>query len=302
MGTNKSKGFTLIELLVVIAIIALLVSILLPSLNKAKELAKRAGCSINAKGIIQAMFVYSNERGKEQLPYAPIPIMPNGAPAPHAWDMPIGKFRHEVNNPFKHGMRHNVSANFWLLIRGEFLQPASFICPSAGDTEDPIRGDGDARDLQISDFWDFTPADDDVSAKKKHVSYGLQNPYGDGRPLSLQAPQGVAWVADSSPYVETTLTNIATVGVIRTSGVTIVDWSDSSDPDIKRKYGNSPNHMRDGQNVGFSDGSVAWRTNANCGYDHDNIYTAAGGGEDTSEAGTCTSSSINGLNDSFILP
>ena len=57
----QSKGFTLIELLVVIAIIALLVSILLPSLNRAKELAKRVVCASNMRNCGLALIMYANE-------------------------------------------------------------------------------------------------------------------------------------------------------------------------------------------------------------------------------------------------
>ena len=60
-ASQSSKGFTLIELLVVVAIIALLVSILLPSLSKAKEQTRIVVCMTNLKGLSTAFSLYVAE-------------------------------------------------------------------------------------------------------------------------------------------------------------------------------------------------------------------------------------------------
>ena len=62
----KRDGFTLIELLVVIAIISLLVSILLPSLKRTKELAKRVVCAMNVHTLLAGVHVYFSDN--DELP------------------------------------------------------------------------------------------------------------------------------------------------------------------------------------------------------------------------------------------
>jgi prepilin-type N-terminal cleavage/methylation domain-containing protein/prepilin-type processing-associated H-X9-DG protein len=99
---NGRRGFTLVELLVVIGIIAVLISILLPALNKARESARTVACLSNLRqmGNGSAMYAASN---KGYLPYVNTGI---GA---------IGEFNSTTNKPANWTDMQTFACWFWAL-------------------------------------------------------------------------------------------------------------------------------------------------------------------------------------------
>ncbi len=149
---RRSKGFTLVELLVVIAIIALLVSILLPSLQKARELTKRTICLTNLNGTGKSLGLYLTTYN-DAYPFLSNPLALQGLKALTGTNKDL--------NPSYEVPRCITSLIFFYVREGN--DPALFLCPSdAGVTKDPSTRDPDTGDY----YWDFNAYD--------NVSYSVQ--------------------------------------------------------------------------------------------------------------------------------
>lgn len=213
---RKLKAFTLIELLVVVAIIALLISILLPSLSRARELSKRTVCSSNLRGIGQAMYIYAQDGDK--FPAA-CQDKPNNAAT--WWYL---TYRSLAGGIPSTGIP-SVTADLWMLIRANNTTPKQFTCPSTADQPDPAQD-------QLA-YYDF------FSGVNLSYAYQYQHSTTARKIIGTSDDPTFPVAADSNPYVKGSVASA--VDQDRLS-----QWRGNS----------TNHTNREGQNILFVDGHV----------------------------------------------
>jgi prepilin-type N-terminal cleavage/methylation domain-containing protein/prepilin-type processing-associated H-X9-DG protein len=165
-------GFTLVELLVVIGIIALLLSILMPSLRKAKSTAMRLACAHNLKQINLAMDLYLN--GNENTyPCAQDPV--STKPAYWLW---MGRGWRAFVEPYLGG---SIDAN----------NPSALFCPQDRIARDKYESTSYAYSMA---FYHSAEQIDDMNSPVD--TYANPRPSVPQRSMDVARPSGKILIGD----------------------------------------------------------------------------------------------------------
>jgi prepilin-type N-terminal cleavage/methylation domain-containing protein len=236
----RRKAFTLIELLVVIAIIALLISILVPSLARARELARRAACGANLNGIGKAIVLYAGSNSERW------PIL-TGISAKQAV---LANNANLYGGSVTSGTQAvNPVDNLQLLVKENMIPWKMLKCPSGASG---------------SDVMDRTATAD---------TYGLK------KDTTIYCDYAVQWAADISGTTNPAkLTESLDGGVAIIAdkfGSSNGEFKQSSsDTTTGRQDGSGYSHKDDGINVLYASWNVSWSAKSvKAGWGKNNVYT-----------------------------
>lgn len=301
---KRFRAFTLIELLVVVAIIALLIAILLPSLSKARELAKRSVCAANLSGNGKAIAIYSNQY-KGNYPMASKARIRSsiGKSAPSYNSADTASFVDMFDNstalfggslhrcqelildsskasaPLQVAYKDrddpklgfaSTTRDLFLLVKQSLGQPGQFVCPSTGHEADTLGLDRPtgAGHTAISDTtpWGVTGVTSPVPAAQLwDFLIGDNLDYGYGY---FHDSDGESGNENIDPQFPVLADSNPAVRNLLNGGMTVDQYVTN-----KKSGDNSTNHLGEGQNVLYADSHAAFSDKPTCGIGGDNIYT-----------------------------